>query len=114
MGKNSNFLLISIVLVIAYVILVILKNKNTLKELHLKRIFNIGLLISFIAVLYSSLSSIFWRDYGITFPYIFNHTSWGIIMIWLSIFHFLERLWFFKPMLKLKKRNIQNQENIKN
>lgn len=117
MGKNSNFLLISLILVIIYIIMLILKNKKILKDLHHKRILNIGLFVSFIAVLYSALSSIFWRDFGFSLPYIFNHVFFGIIMIWLSIFHLIERFWFFKPMLKFKKKTTENtstQESIQN
>lgn len=107
MGKTStNFLLISLILVIIYIIMLILKDKKIISTTLHKKILNVALLISFIPVLYSALSSIFWRDYGISFPYIFNHIFFGIIMIWLGIFHFFERLWFFKLMIKFNKKEV--------
>lgn len=114
MKNPSNFLIISLVLVIVYIIMLILKDKKIISVTSHKKILNTALLISFIPVLYSALSSIFWRDFGVSFPYLFNHTFFGIIMIWLSVFHFIERFWFFKPMLKFKKKDIQTQENTQN
>lgn len=89
--------------------MLILKDKKIFSITTHKRILNISLFISFIAVLYSALVSIFWRDFDISLPYIFNHTFFGIIMIWLSLFHFFERLWFFKPMLKFKKKEVKTE-----
>jgi len=105
MGRGQiGFLWISLILVLIYIILLTLKNKKIIKEFVYKRILNIFLLISFLLVFYSALVSIFWMDFKIELPDFVNHRFWGIIMIWLSIFHFIERFWFFKPIFKFRKK----------
>ncbi len=94
--------------------MLVLKKKGVLKELLHKRILNIGLLVSFLIVTYSSLAFIIWKDYRISIGETDDHVTWGIIMIWLSIFHLIERFWFFKAILRLKNKNIQTQKNIEN
>lgn len=122
-GKNANkglnhepsqILLISVLLIVLYIIMLALKQYKILKLVTHKRILNILLLVSFVITTYSAVSHILWVENKINIGNIGNHVKWGIIMIWLSLFHFFERLWFFKPMLKLKNKNIESKDTIQN
>lgn len=109
-NKSISFLAISIIIILIYIIMLILKKTKVLNSLLHKKILNIGLLISFIITAYSAFVSIFWREYKIELPELVDHKFWGIIMIYLSIFHTLERRWFFTNMFKFKKKeNIQTK-----
>ncbi len=112
MGKGQiGFMWISLILIFIYIALLILKNKKIIKELLRGKILNMLLLISFLFVLYSALVSIFWRDFKIELPDVVDHKFWGIVMIWLSVFHTLERKWFFTNIFKFKKKEIKDITN---
>ncbi len=102
--ESSNFLLISIITILLYIIMLIFKQTKILNTILYKKILNMGLLISFLLTTYSAFVSIFWREYKIELPELVDHKFWGIIMIYLSIFHTLERRWFFTNMFKFKKK----------
>ena len=111
MGNDQiSFTLLSVIIIVIYIIMIILKKTKILDIIIYKKILNVGLLISFLLTTYSAFVSIFWREYKIELPELVDHNFWGTIMIYLSIFHTLERRWFFTNMLKSKKKaNIQTK-----
>lgn len=102
--EPSQILLISIILIILYLTMLLLKKYKILNlKLH-KKILNIALLISFIITAYTSIAFILRTDFGINIGKTEGHIRCGIIMIWISIFHIIERWCFFSQMLKSGKK----------
>lgn len=108
--ESSNVLAISIILIGLYILSLILKKTKILKETLHRRILNIALLISFLLTAYSGMVLAIRSDYGIMLGEADDHVVWGIVMIWVGIFHAIERSYFFKntikDTLKIFKKNV--------
>lgn len=104
-SESTGLLLISILTIIAYIIMLLLKRYKIISPLFHKRILNIALLVSFVITAYSGIAYALIIDYGISIGETDNHISWGIFMILVGIIHTIEQKWFFTNMLKFKKKD---------
>lgn len=103
-GINYNFLLISIIILILYVVSFVLSKKEIISKVFHRKIWNILLLISFLGVGISGILLVLRLSYGINinlgFNLLFIHVETGIIMTIISIFHIIWHYPYFKSLLK--------------
>ena len=104
---------ISLFLIILYAISRILLKKKIITLITHKRIWNILLLITFLISGILGILLIIRINFNITAPTRFNSLFWhvelGIAMFIISIFHVIERWYFFKNIFKTK--NNKNNES---
>ncbi len=107
--KNKNektypFMSILIVLSLIYFTTLFLSKRKLISVLTHKRIWNIFLLISFLISGILGVLLIIRINFGTVIPLPFNilfwHVETGIVMFIISVFHIIERWYFFKDLIR--------------
>jgi hypothetical protein len=98
-----NFLPITFLTILAYYFTIFLVKKGKLNIVNHKKIWNLLLLVSFIAVAFTSIFYLLQADFSLNFLPInqisFWHIELGIIMLVLSLFHAFWHLIYYKHII---------------
>jgi len=104
--QNYQFLLTSIIVFGGYFGSLGLVKIKKLELVKQRQVWNVILLISFLISGISGLILAFTIDQKITLggylPMLRLHVKFGIVMVWVAIFHAFWHLWYFKGLFKKK------------
>lgn len=104
--KAYHLLPILFILTLLYFITLSLSKRKTISSLTHKKIWNVFLLITFLASGVLGILLIIKINFGIVFPLFFNILFWhveiGIAMFIICVFHIIERWYFFRNIFRKK------------
>lgn len=102
--REYYFLTISIITLIFYLISLFASRKNIISRVTHRKIWNILLLLSFLAVGISGILLVLKISYNLQINYpidlLFSHVETGIVMALISIFHILWHIPYFKSIIR--------------
>ncbi len=101
--KNYHLLLISFLLIVFYLISFIASKRKIITKIINRRIWNIALLTTFLISGILGILLVIRINFGLEMNPFFNMLSWhveaGIAMFTISMFHIIERWYYFKNLI---------------